>query len=551
MKNRSSLAVGLLTLVLLTFALGSYGLIEDNEARFFEISWEMARGGDWLTPHLNFIEHFHKPPGTFWLVGASLRAWGPSEWAGRLPVALAAMLTVWLTWSWTAREGDRDQANRAVLILVTSVEFWFLSRLVLTDMFLTVAVTSAFYWAWRARSQPGGRSWLWFWLSMVATALFKGHIGLAIVFPVLAVFHLTSPRKLSWNLRPLLGVSLFLGLSLPWYVLVCSQNEGLLDYFLRFQTAQRMLTTVHGRPGPWWFYLPVLLAGFFPWSAGLPVALLEVRKSKDDLDRLLLLWILIPVVFFSCAGSKLPTYLLPIFPALAMLVARGSREPRKARLLGSLALSMLAVLALALVVYLSLGVAPILEPAIPYLAALAVITGLGPLLALGWRSRLDAPAWLAWPGWCFALGLLVLACALGPSDQAFSSRGIAQAIKAQQPAGGDLVEVADHLHGLPYYLDQRLIQVSFPREVQFQAPEDYQDFLYPDLSSYFASRKMGPSTLLVVRRSDYETYADPAWPHWEIGHWILLRPRPSSAPALPQAPPPTQAGTLGGGAGLQ
>ena len=543
--------MALLTLLLLTFALGSFGLLEDNEARFFEISWEMAETGDWLTPRLNFIKHFHKPPGTFWLVAASLRVWGQSEWAGRLPVALAGMLTAGLTWAWAASEDGRAYAYRAVLVLVTSLQFWFLSRLVLTDMFLTVAVTSAFFWAWRSRSQPTSTSWLGFWLSMGATALFKGPIGLAIVVPVLALFHLTSRRRISWNLRPALGMTLFSVLSLPWYVYVCSQNDGLLDYFLRFQTAQRMLTTVHGRPGPWWFYVPVLMAGFFPWSTGLPVAIAGAWKSKDELDRLLLLWIAVPLLFFSCAGSKLPTYLLPIFPALAMLVARSCRDSPRARLLGSIAMVTLALFAVALVAYLTIGVAPELTPATPYLAALAAVSGLAPLAAFACRSRFDDRVWFVWPGWSFALGLLILASALGPCDEAFSSRQLAQAIQAKQPTGGDLVEVADHLHGLPYYLRRRLIQVSYPREVQFESPEDYQAFLYPDLPSYFASRKIGPSTLIVLRRSDYETYADPAWSHWEIGHWILLRPRSAPAPSLPQAALPKSTGPFGRGARVQ
>lgn len=517
-----SLAMAALALLLLSFGLGSYGLLEDNEARFFEISWEMAQSGDWVTPRLNFIDHFHKPPGTFWLVGGALKLLGPSEWAGRFPVMLAALLTAALTWAWADRQGSREQACLAVLVLVTSLEFWFLSRLVLTDMFLTAAVTSALYCAWCSRSNPEGRYWLGFWLSLAAGTLFKGPIGLAIVVPVLGLFSLTASRKLSWHLRPGLGLPLFLALSLPWYVTVCFQHEGLLDYFLRFQTAQRMLTTVHGRPGPWWFYLPVLAAGFFPWSTGLPVAAVGAWKRNEEFDRFLLLWIAVPVLFFSCAGSKLPTYLLPIFPALALLTVRG--DARRLRALGSTALATLAVFASALSVYLAFGIAPELQPASERLTALAVLLGVCCLAALAVRSRSGGLSWFAWPGCAWALGLLLLASTLGPCDKAYSSRYLAGMIRARQPAGGEVVEVADHLHGLPYYLGGRLVQVSYPRETQFEEPEDYRDFLYSDLSAYFASRKSSPSTLIVMRKSDCGAYADPTWPRQEIGPWVLLSP---------------------------
>lgn len=544
-----TLAVAALALLLLLFGLGSYGLLEDNEARFFEISWEMAQSGDWLTPRLNFIDHFHKPPGTFWLVGGALKLLGPSEWAGRLPVALAALWTAGLTWAWAAQEGSRDQACRAVLVLLTSLEFWFLSRLVLTDMFLTAAVTSALYAAWRSRSHSEGRAWLGFWLSLAAGVMVKGPIILAIVVPVLLVFGLTAPGKLSWNLRPGLGLPLFLALSLPWYVAVCLQHEGLLNYFLRFQTTQRLLTTVHGRPGPWWFYLPVLAAGFFPWSTGLPLTVVGAWRRKDELDRFLLLWLAIPVLFFSCAGSKLPTYLLPVFPALALLTTR--QAPPRLRALGSTALVTLALFALALSTYLALGIAPEIQPAGSHLTALALLLGSACLIAPALRSRIGVSAWFAWPACAWAAGLLLLASSLGLCDRAYSARSLAQAISRQQPQGGEIVEVADHLHGLPYYLGRRLIQVSYPRETQFEELEDYRDFLYPDLPAYFASRPADPSTLIIVRRSDYGTYANPAWPRQEIGHWILLRPWPQAAPDLPLASPPQGARPLRGGSGVQ
>lgn len=548
---RRAALTGLLAVLLLFFALGSYGLLEDNEARFFEISWEMERSGDWLTPRLNFIPHFHKPPGTFWLVGASLRLLGESEWAGRVPVALASLVTLTLCWLWARSEDGEQVAARTVLVLVTSIEFWFLSRLVLTDMFLTVSVTAALFFAWRARSRPATEWWwLGFWLALAASAMFKGPIGLAIVIPVLALSSLSMREKRPWNLRPGPGIAVFLLLSLPWYALVCAQHEGLLGYFLKFQTAQRMLTTVHGRPGAWWFYLPVLLGGFFPWSTGLPATLRAAWRRGEDFDRFLLCWIGFPLLFFSCSGSKLPTYLLPIFPALALLTARASRTPGLLRALGSTALATVAVFAGLVAAYLTVGPAPEITPATLHLWALAAWLAVLTVLALVRRPSSTEDRWFAIPGWGFAVGLLILASALGPCDGAYSARSLAASLRRETPEAV-VVEVADHLHGLPFYLDRRIVQVAYPRETQFDEPADYAPFLFPDLPAYLAAYGRSKPTVLILRRSDYERYADPSWPVRAAGPWRVVQvgespPTPASERAA-NGPP---AGPVGGGAGL-
>lgn len=513
--------VGLLAVVLLFFALGSYGLLEDNEARFFEISWEMQGSGDWLTPRLNFIPHFHKPPGTFWLVGASLWLLGASEWAGRLPVALASLATLGLCWLWARSEDGEKVAARTVLVLVTSLEFWFLSRLVLTDMFLTASVTAALACAWQSRARSAAEPWwLGFWLALAASVLIKGPIGLAIVIPVLGLSHLAMRDKRAWNLRPGRGLPLLALLGLPWYGLVCAQNEGLLAYFLKFQTAQRMLTTVHGRPGPWWFYLPVLLVGFFPWSTGLPATLQAAWRRREDFDRFLLCWIGFPWLLFSCSGSKLPTYLLPIFPALALLTARASRTPGLLRTLGSTALVTLTVFAALLTGYLQGGLAPEIAPAAGHLAGLAAWLAIVTVLALVQRSP-SQDTCFAVPGWGFAGGLLILASALAPCDGAYSARSLADSLRREHPEAL-VVEVADHLHGLTYYLDRRIVQVAYPRETQFDDPANYAAFLFPDLATTFAAYGRAKPTLLILRRSDYERHADPSWPVRDAGPWLLV-----------------------------
>lgn len=531
--GRASFAVGLLVILLLTYSLGSYGLIEDNEARFFEISWEMSCSDDWITPRLNFIKHFHKPPGTFWLVGASLKLFGASEWAGRLPVALAALLTTAIVSIWATQNDGREGGERTALVLVTSLQFWFLARIVLTDMFLTASVTSAFYWAWQARGHRNRRAWSYFWLSLAASMLFKGPVGVLVVTPVLLIYRRTDPLRRAWNLRPMCGIPVLLLISLPWYLIVCWQNDGLLSYFLGFQTVDRVFSTTHGRAGGWWFYFPVLVVGFFPWSAGLPMAISGAWKRRDEFDRFLLLWCLVPLVIFSMMGSKLPTYLLPVFPGLALLTSREASQPGRGKTLGWLALTQLGLLSLALVAYLTVSPDPILEPAAPHLYAVGLLIPSAILAAQNWRPRLSDQTWFVYPGFVFAMCLIILTSSLGLCDGAFSSRRLASFVRNQMSDEDDIVEVSDHLHGLPYYLRRRLIQVSYPRETQFESDDSTSDYLFPDLASYLSSKTTDSRTFYIIRSSDYDTIADLTWRSWDLGPWRLARKESSTAPAMP------------------
>lgn len=535
--------------LLFLYALGSHGLLEDNEARFFEISWEMERSGNWLVPHLNFIPHFHKPPGTFWLVGASLRLFGESEAAGRLPVALSALFCLGLLYRWALQEGDETLAARAVLILATSLQFWFMARMVLTDMFLAVSVTIAMYFAWRSRQTGRSTDAFGFWTAVAASTLFKGPVGLVVVFPVLGLTKWLDPEKKSWNLRSQVGLPWFLLLSLPWYLAVCYQFDGLWQYFLGFQTAQRMLTTVHGRPGAWWFYAPALLAGLFPWSASLVLGVTKAIRSREVFDRFLLLWIAFPLLFFSLAGSKLPTYLLPIYPALALLLARAGRDATTLKKMALYTAASLAAFGSAIGLYLSAGAAPALIPAAKDLELVAALC-LSSSIALWWRRHSTTPGGtFLVVTLTFASCLMLLTSAVGRCDQAFSARRLASEL-AEWSSKTAIVEVSDHLHGLPYYLHRRLIQVDYPRETQFSKLTDYQDFLFRSLEEYRSNAAPSPSPIYILRSSDYASERYPGYRAKKRGPWTVLFPLPPTETYL-RPEPPDRGRTLRRGADLQ
>ena len=304
--------------------LGTRGLNEPDEGRYAEIAREMTVTGEWLVPHLNGFEHFQKPPLLYWLTAASIRLLGVNEWAARLPSALAALGVVLLTFGIARRIFDRAAALAAALVLVSSIGFFALARLLTPDMLLTLWVTAA------VASLVFRRPWLFF-VCMGLGFLTKG--PMALVVPISAA--------LGWQLAPrgdgeklplpwLRGMALTLTIGLSWFVVLSVRDGALFDYFWRCELVERFASTGHGRSKPFWFFAPVLIVGFLPWIFFLPARARELwtrwrSGAWMNTDGLLCCWIVPPLLILSLSGSKLPTYILPLFPALSLLVARSLR----------------------------------------------------------------------------------------------------------------------------------------------------------------------------------------------------------------------------------
>ena len=310
--------------VALFLFLGTRGLNEPDEGRYAEIAREMTVTGEWLVPHLNGFEHFQKPPLLYWLTAASIRLLGANEWGARLPSALAALGVVLLTYGIARRIADRATAVAAALVLVSSIEFFALARLLTPDMVLTFWVTAA------VASLVFKRRWLFF-VCMGFGFLTKG--PMALIVPISAA--------LGWQFAPrageeklplpwLRGMALTLAIGLSWFIALSVRDGALFDYFWRYELVERFASTGHGRSKPFWFFAPVLVVGLLPWTFFLPARARElwVRWRSGgwlNTDGLLFYWIVPPLLILSLSGSKLPTYILPLMPALSLLVAGSLR----------------------------------------------------------------------------------------------------------------------------------------------------------------------------------------------------------------------------------
>lgn len=285
----------------------------------------MRAAGTWVTPRLNGREFHQKPFLPMAFIRAGYALLGVNEWGARIPSALLGLGTVLLTAAIAQRLFGEAAGIRAGLVLGSSLLFLLISRSSMTDsaflFFFTLALTAFLLGGSdRVPKIPG-------LLVMYAAAglatLCKGPIGFLLPLAIVAIVSWSRSGLASLRrLQPLKGAAVLGLIVVPWYLFSESVRRGHLvgDFWLR-ENVGRFLSPMERHGGPFWIYLPVLVVAFLPWSPFVPGAWVAV---PDRLSRWILgAWIAVPFVFFSAAATKLPHYLLPVFPPLAILVGVG------------------------------------------------------------------------------------------------------------------------------------------------------------------------------------------------------------------------------------
>jgi 4-amino-4-deoxy-L-arabinose transferase len=344
---RRAALLGILLVLALGF-LGTRGLWEPDEGRYVEVGREMLLSGNYLVPTLNQAPHFTKPPLTYWAIAAGLRALGRNEWGARLYLAIAFVGTAWLTAGLGERLCGAPAGRWAGLVYATMLLPFAAATLVTPDTLLVLWETAAlacFWRGWTAGDAGRARRWmLASWAAVGAAFLTKGPPGLlpVLIAGVFLALARRPPGGVTWRgwLSPA-GLAVAVAIAAPWFLLVALTHEALGSYLVWQEGVARVLSGAHHRNSRWYMaaavYGPTLLLGAFPWwltlriprGAGRPALLAALRRLPADPSRLFLaLWIALPVVVLSAASSRLPFYLLVVFPALAIAIARaGSARP--------------------------------------------------------------------------------------------------------------------------------------------------------------------------------------------------------------------------------
>lgn len=352
--------------VLFGYSLGGRPLANPDESRYAEIPREMLASGDWVTPHLNGIPYFEKPPLVYWIGALVQKFFGESEWSVRLLPAAFALGGVFLTYAAARRLHGRAAGLGAAVALGSSLLYFALARILILDMAVSVLMAATLFCFILGVREPAGsrRRWMFYGLyaSSALATLTKGLIGFLVTGAVMFVWLLAFNQ---WKrLRPLYlptGAALFLAIALPWHVLVALRNPDWVQAYLVREHWERFTIDL-GRQEPWWFFVPILLAGLFPWTGFLWAGFREMlaggwARRREHADAwFFATWAGFMFVFYSKSASKLIPYILPVMPPLAVVIgvamARAwvQREPARWRggpltfVVGSVLLGLAAII---------------------------------------------------------------------------------------------------------------------------------------------------------------------------------------------------------------
>ena len=474
----------LLFLVTWLYMLGARTLVPTDEGRYAEMAREMLATNDWITPRLNGIKYFEKPPLQNWMNALTFAAFGLGEWQARLWTGLCGLLGIGLV-AWTGRRVFDARTGLYAAVILASSFFWAaLSHVNTLDMglagMMAIALCSLLMAQRDDASQRERRNWmLACWAGMALAVLSKGLIGIVLPGAVLVAYTLLQRDFGLWKRLHLgAGLLVFFAITVPWFVLVSLQNPEFLHFFFIHEHLQRFTSEVHSRAGPWYYFIPILALGILPWLGVLFQGLLHgLRRPQGSSgrfhpNRLLLTWAVLIFVFFSVSGSKLPSYIIPIFPALALLIGgylnRAGARP--------------VMLAAGLVLLFCLIGLPFV-PRIPELTSVqweqplyqgyawwvgagAILGAIGSAFALIQARRDNANAMLTLAVTGFLVGQLIM---LGHEPLGRYAAGTAHipALKAELQADTPLYSAGRYEQALPFYLQRTLTLVEHPDEMRF------------------------------------------------------------------------------------
>ncbi len=512
-------------------------LFQTDEGRYAEIPREMVATGDWATPRLDGLLYFEKPVLQYWTTAVAYELFGQSNWTSRLWTALTGFLGVLMT-AWAGwRLFDRRTAWCAVLLLASSMYYVIMGHFNTLDMgvsfFMCMSVFAFLFAMHSADAGKIGARRGWMYLAWIAAALGMLSKGMeAVVLPALAfiVYTLITRDWKRWKqLHVYGGIALFIVIAAPWYVLVSLRNPGFAYHFFIFEHFVRFLTPEAHRPGAWWYFIPVLLFGLLPWWPQFVRAIVglsrrnAIRTQPGQFNSRVFLWTwcVLVFLFFSFSNSKLASYILPIFPALAVLVGYELAQRRRGDLLLSAVLGMaLAVaclwLAPALLREGSDISLPMYRAFLPWLiggCALLLMVAIAAFVSAYFRQAHAATLLLA-------AGLFIGTQVLTSGAQAFSpvysGRSLAAQIAPYNRPDIPFYSLNDYQQSLPFYLKRTLTLVAYQGELYYGIQRAPQQWI-PDLDTFIRRWQSDPQALAVMPAATYAVLQTKGVPMQVIG----------------------------------
>jgi 4-amino-4-deoxy-L-arabinose transferase-like glycosyltransferase len=538
-RQSSALHPGKILLLLVIYATLWFGtlnyrhLIPSDEGRYAEMAREMLVTGDWVTPRYNGYKYFEKPPLQIWATAATFQLFGIGDWQARLWTALTGFITI-LAIGFTGARIYNARAGWLAAVVLASSPMWVISgHFNSLDMGLSaflVAALCSLLLAQTSQTQSSTRNWMWAcWTFMALATLSKGVIGAALPAMVFVIYSISAWDWKIWTrLRLFSGLILFLVITAPWFILVAQRNPEFLEFFFIHEHLQRFTQDAHSRTGPIYYFVPLLFIGLLPWVAQLPGSIAQAWQERSrtfSCGWLLSCWFLVIFVFFSISHSKLPGYIIPVFPAIALLI--GKRLDHFLGHTNSLSsawrLQAIGFAALASIGFFFLS--EIGKQARPdeieayaqygYWIIAALIALLAFSLYASFQAKRNGISSIVSYAWGFFLCAIIAGTGHETLGRAVSGIDLATRVKNSIPANVNLYSVRLLDHTMPFYLGRTMIMVEDPDELRFGVDQEPALWL-PTLDDFIIRWKEDPGAYAIMVPEQYVALQSVGLPMQEL-----------------------------------
>lgn len=517
--------------------LGRSPLNNPDEGRYAEISREMASTGDWVTPRLDGVAYFEKPPLMYWAGAVMQDVFGPGEWSVRAVVALFSIAGIGAAYIAGRSLHGRDAGVWSATVLGTSLLYFALGRILLLDMAVSVLMSASLICFLLGALAAAGRRrralFLGFYAFAALATLTKGLIGFVLPGAVILLWLLVFNQ---WRrlrpFHPASGFLLFFAIAAPWHLMVAARNPSWAHFYFVQEHFQRFSTTEAHRVMPWWIFAPIVLLGLFPWTGFLWPALRDAlaggwaRRNGNSPAWFLVTWAAFIFLFFTKSQSKLIPYILPVFPPLAVLIGAGIARRGRARveplpLLAFISISWLLA-ALAVAILLRPGLAlrePDQAAALrPWLVLLAAVTAAGGATAFLLRRRPDGRPALR----CILATTALLFAILVAAPHDIDHRGtkeLALEARAMAAPGDRIYHYHEFFHDFTFYAGRTVGLVRYGGELEPQNDDPARMSRLFITDAEFLRQWAGPERIFAVAKKSEakELFADPAFQYHILG----------------------------------
>ncbi len=391
MRNKRFWILAVISFILLTLPNGFYTAFDKDEPKYLEAAREMVNSGDYITPYYNYEYRFDKPILIYWIIAVGYKLFGVNELGGRFFVSIFGVLTVLLLYLWLIRRKDEDFAFWSSMVLLSLLDFMVMSSIAMPDIVLTFFITASLIAFYEGYNEKSKKFYLLAFLFSGFATLTKGPVGL--VLPgLIAIIYLILRRDLTKTIKEIPWFSGFLIYSavvLPWYgAIFYKHGYEFFKEFIIFHNIHRFLGKVPGHPTEWWYYLANYFWLYLPFSFFFFFAVYRAWKDKEIFtDNILMFsfcWFFGVFIFFQTAHTKLAHYLLPSFPAFAVIITWYLRKEKSKIpiILTALLFFVLLAAGTAFFIYKGwnlLGVVPLILPLIGVIYALKKDSYLKPI----------------------------------------------------------------------------------------------------------------------------------------------------------------------------